>query len=1585
MQKRLQKMISVVIAVLLLLTNAMPLISYAAEETIDSKTSEENVKFSASIEGLTEVKADLASALNLNLSIKVSNTGYLKDASVTLSNNNYVVSSIVDEKIKEVEGSTIVFNQINAGDEVDVNLPISLPKDEKIATFLFDNTSTLTLKATYVNEKGKEKSITKNVEQKLVWTKDDAKEQITQKLVRYLKYDETKTMLTFEVSDGIVDNTIPVLSKEISIVVPQLNKTTPSKVIFTEEGYESEYKDGILTIKYENKEDSDGNINWNSNSSFLVTYIYDVQTNGKDVQTEATAKVDTVAKTSIKASTEVNTYSIEQQVGSIVELSTSSVESLSKGYMYTNSDKEEGKLETSYTEKYEIDLGSSELTDKITIDESESAFVDESGNVVVEATNMIETKSVSIEKDNITKVLGEDGYIIVLDTESKEIARLTKDNLNANLQNMTTIKLETSKPQAEGTIELSLEKAIKGEANITKEQILASKMLASNVNIKGIKSDVEISNKTAQNVIKLTEPETTVSLTTSTDTLSTVVENKDVVFNIVLNTKNIENRLFENPTLTLTLPSEVKNINVTDAKVLYDDELTAGTINVEGQKIALTLNGKQTKYSESALTEGTLVRVTADLTLDDLAPSNKEAVTLEYTNAADNSQGTVSKEIEIVAPTGFVTANTVSEGNQSVTAVEGEVENIEVADHSSSKEMNVTGTIVNNLGEDATGVTVLGVFPYEGNKTVTGEDLGSSVTTSLTKAISTEGLDNAIVYYSEDENATVESNTWSTTATSEAKAYKITSSSALANGEKATFSYSVELPQNLDYAETANQTYGVYYDNNSDDGETQNLVLATKAGASTPNVPQVTMTVSAVDTNEGYAISEGANVTEGEEITYRVKILNTGSEAAKNVKVTMTLPDGLKFITHEYYDQINIKGDRYVTSTEKTKTITISEVAKNATTVVEFNTIAYKPTGESQITTTYALTADNLTETSKATFSNNIIDGTLKVSLTANKTDTKVQKDDEIVFISEITNYTDEEQTNVTVTFELPEGLEYVEKQISTDKVSDDVEIESFWYKSTYDSSSRKLTTNIGSMKAGEIKKCNIAVKVTSNGTSNLKVSAKVKSDSIQTEAKSNTMTFNGVEGTTGIEVTHTTSLGSSSAVDTDTFNIYIDIVNNGGKDETLVLADSMPAGLNVKSYKLTVEGEEISSGSSNYISETFTVATGKSARLSISVKPDTIYEGQSMTYEISPSLTTLDGEVITINTLSIKVSGTGEVENPTSSTYTIAGIIFEDSNNNGKMDDDEKRFNNITVMLFNPSTSQIASDANGNEYKTTTGSEGDYRFSNLSSGNYIVVAQFDNKEYGVGLYKVSGIDESENIDFISSTLNNEEVAATDTIKLQKNEYNINLGLVSKNTFDLSINKAITKITVANSKNGTKVYNYDNEKTAKVELSTKNVESNTILIEYKISITNEGKVEGYADSIIDYIPEGLSFNADLNSTWYLKDGNAYNQGLANTIIKPGETKDLTLVLSKKMTGEDTGTFNNMVEIASSYNEYSIKDIDSTAGNKKDGEDDLSTAVAIILMSTGREAISVAGLTIGILALVGFAVFEIKKHVISNKI
>lgn len=1671
----IQKVLATVLIALLVLANAMPSLSYAADVAQDVKTSEENVEFSAVFEKVQDSKttqestenvanekqseeaktesasinsfaknltatvsngadselhtsatsakeesansegsketanqteesapvaesteapeltADFKEKVNLKLTIKVLNTGYLKDGEITIAQNNYAIPSIESEYVKEVNGSTLVLNQINAGTEAVITLPITLPKTEDVPAYVFANTSKLTLKATYVNEKGKDRKIEKTQELKLNWTNNDAKASVSQAIVRNLKYDD-KTMLTFEVAEGIVDNSIPAREKEISITVPQINKQNPSKVIFSKEGYTSDYKDGTLTITSKNEADKEGNIKWNSQDSFLVTYIYDAQSDEKQVTTNAHAKITSYDGKVLEADAENATFDVSSELGSIVELAASTDDSISKGYMYTNLDTD-SKKETAYTEKLSVDFGSSDLTDKVTVEEKETSLP-------------TSVNSISVDGSQVSKILGDAGTITVFNAATnEELGKLTKDATSLDLTGKETkpvkVRLETSKPNAEGQLDITVSKVINSDIGLNKDQITNTNKMQTSINIKGIKGETEISNKDVVAESNLVEPTTSVSLEASQDTLSTVVPNKDVVFNVVLNTKNVENRLFENPTLTLTFPSEITKAEVTDAQILYDEELKPAEAVINGNVLTLKLSGKQTKYSESALTSGTLVRVTTNLTLDDLAPSSTEKVTLNYTNDADGSMGTVEKEMDVVAPSGFVTANTITADNgEETTAVESKTENVEISDHSTkAQELTVEGTIVNNLGETAKGVTVVGVIPTEGNKTLLGEDLGSNLSTNLSSTITTEGLENAKVYYSDDKDAKIDSDSWSEQATENSKAYKITSDSEMPEKTKAKFSYKVTVPANVDYEKNANQTYGVYYNNDSDEGTKQNLVQATAVGASTQSIPVIQMGVSAADTNEGYAISEGSTVKVGEEVTYRVKVTNTGAETAKNVKVTMTLPDGIQFYDYKFYEgQIESHNEAiYELSNDTSRTKTIDSLEANHSTYVEFTTKVVKTIkvedgevkqgnlGEKLVSV--KLTADNISNESNATYTVTVVDGTIATKLISTKADKELSSGDTVDTSFDIANYSNSEIKNIVTTIKIPDGFDYVDKEDVKKQYQEitgkETKFDTLEYDSSYDSKKRTLTIKIDSLGVNGGKKAAIRLKVNDKASKNMKLQAKTTADGID-EISSNTINFNGVAGTSGITTKHTTSLGSNTPKDQDTFSIYIDIANNSGKNQTIFINDNIPDGLAVSSYKITADGKEVANGTSNYISEVFDLQDGKSARLTIVVKPQTLTKDLTQSFEMVPSIGTADGYEVKVDPLTINVNGTGEAT-VDDSTFTIAGVVFEDANNNGKVDDGENKFKDITVMLFDPSTSDIKKDGSGNEYKTTTNDNGEYRFTDLPRGNYIVVAQYDNKTYGVGIYKAHGIDEAENNDFVEASLNNEEVAASDTIRLSQNEYNINLGLVSKNTFDLALSKVVTKITVANSKDGTKVYNYDNEKTAKVELASKNVQYDTVLIEYKITVTNEGKVEGYATSIVDYIPAGLTFNSDLNSDWYVKDKNAYNQSLANTLLKPGESKDLTLVLQRHMTGEDTGTYNNVAEIASSYNELSIKDINSTAGNKQDGENDQSNAVAVILMSTGREVLQVTGITIGLLALIGLAVYEIKKHVITKVI
>ena len=97
-----------------------------------------------------------------------------------------------------------------------------------------------------------------------------------------------------------------------------------------------------------------------------------------------------------------------------------------------------------------------------------------------------------------------------------------------------------------------------------------------------------------------------------------------------------------------------------------------------------------------------------------------------------------------------------------------------------------------------------------------------------------------------------------------------------------------------------------------------------------------------------------------------------------------------------------------------------------------------------------------------------------------------------------------------------------------------------------------------------------------------------------------------------------------------------------------------------------------------------------------------------------------------------------------------------------------------------------------------------------------------------------------------------------------------------------------------------------------------------MVVEYSITVTNEGGVAGYAKKIADYIPTELKFNSELNKDWYEgANGTVYNSSLANTVINPGKSKTVTLILTKNMNNDDFGVFSNSAEIyeASNNNSY----------------------------------------------------------------
>lgn len=204
--------------------------------------------------------------------------------------------------------------------------------------------------------------------------------------------------------------------------------------------------------------------------------------------------------------------------------------------------------------------------------------------------------------------------------------------------------------------------------------------------------------------------------------------------------------------------------------------------------------------------------------------------------------------------------------------------------------------------------------------------------------------------------------------------------------------------------------------------------------------------------------------------------------------------------------------------------------------------------------------------------------------------------------------------------------------------------------------------------------------------------------------------------------------------------------------------------------------------------------------------------------------------------------------------------------------------------------------------------------------------------------------------------------------------------------FDLALRKIVSKAIVIEDGNQTVTetnhkFEDDPEAIVKVDLGRRKLNKITVKFEYQIRITNEGLIEGYAKEVKDYIPEGLIFNAEENPLWKQEsNGIITTDQLKDTLLKPGESKVISVLLTWKNDQNNLGLKTNTAEISKDYNEYNTPDIDSTPDNKKDGEDDIDIAEVMLSIALGNTR-TYFGLSLLMLATTATGIFLIRKFVL----
>lgn len=1644
------------------------LLSSTELEKQKTSTNNENVDFNVYYDDNTHSKSininDVDTKLNINLNVK--NAGYLKDITVDFSNSNFAITAEKDDDniIQNVDEKkkTISFNQINAGSNITKAIKISAEKNESVNADMFSKDNNIKLTATYVNSNGKEVAISKTLVIHTGWNAKEDKATLNYETTKYIPYavnGTNKIIVQGNITSYLKDGVLPIKNTSIEVTAPQINNEYPEKVsviantnaatngdisgnLFTENNWNYDNTTGKIIINV-NNEAKNGKISWKKDSKdvYIVTYVYS--------ENAYNAVKDSIVRITYSANSKISLYNDgtgvtnltaktsgyddqDKAIGDIIDFSTYMTRNLNKGYMYNNKVASTAdKKETIYNVLYTANVSYAPAVDKIVIEQGVDGFYDSNeteSSTTVGNKNYAYNKTVLVSVEEFNKILGQDGTIkIFKDNEqvntitratamlsSDEVNVINKDTLSGSgyyvlyISDLNTnkIKIETSKPVSEGNITFYIEKAFAKNIDYSKNQIKNFKTLRSSATIKAFNEDTAISEKTVEPtyVCELEEPTLKANISSNKESLSTILENKDVEIKATLETDSIEDMLYTNPTVTIKLPSNIETINVKDEKLYFDDELEIKEAklvnNSDGTKsIITTLNGTQTKYNNVAA-KGATLSIVADITLNKLTPTTDTEIELTIKNE-DGETANSSCKIAYVAPTGVVTTNSIAnykENAEELMSISGEEKEAIIPTLSNSRNTTFTMNVINNYNYDLSNVVVLGRIPFENNKDIlTNQSLGSNITLSLVEKLAIKNIDssNATIYYSENGEANKDiqnkQNGWTTNPENltNIKSYMIVLNNyTMKKGDSFTFSYKSQIPGNLEHNKSAYENYVVYYDSNE---STENKTVAPKIGVTTGNGPSISANLSS---------TQGEKIQGGDILKYKLTVENNGTESAKGLQATIPVESSFTYVIK---NDENINGYEIGSGIENkiddngnticVLTIDLDEVKPHSSIEKEIWLLT-DATSSNEIEYTAKVAVSNGDVAAKTNSITKIISKTyFKTSLTNENTEVQVGKEFSFniyVQSSEPNLYIEDgkyqytgNRNNSVISFDLPQ-------ECSITQVSkDDEDI-----TNTVNNKNDKVSIPVGTVTNETVK-----VKVTLKANDlkdtyqkNVTIAPEIIADEMSSSEKieETNIEINKI----GVDVKLTSSIPSNTKIKTGEEFAYTISISNKSNTELLdvEIKDQLPKELVYSGMEMKVDAGVISESGCVDENNIFTTTLGlldKKATATLTIR--VVASKQDSDTKISNKAVVSQSELGNIesnsieNTIKAYNSDDEDIIVPGEETRKITGSVWYDENQNGIKDSDEKMVSDVKVLLLNNLTGDVAKDSNSEDLITKTDNNGEYAFSNVKQGKYTVIFFYDSANYSATAYKKDGADETKNSDAIDKDVTYEgetkKAGVSEEISLQnENIYNIDLGLIADKKFDLKLEKTISKITLNNNKQS-KVYEY-NKNLAKIDIASKDADNTTMIVEYKIKITNEGAIPGYVKKIADYIPESLKFNSELNKDWYTaKENNTiYNSSLSNTLINPGESKEVILTLTVKVTDNTFGMITNNAEIYEASNDYGLADTDSTPGNKKTDEDDYSTANILLGVKTGQIFIYVT-LTITSIAIIGIGIYMIKKKVL----
>ena len=1318
---------------------------------------------------------------------------------------------------------------------------------------------------------------------------DNSRMKLEVNLDKYINYnisDQDKgTLIQYDVKVGNNEEElreyIPTRESELNIglnqidgkypydvkVVAKSTEATNGKTEEIQENYQYDNTTGTVVIKASNENENGEPISSSEPSKdakdeYLVICYYDTyieQPIERELDIKISVKASLFEDDRLASAEYELTGKVKENIGELTNISYNTPD-IANGYIKSNIINGTN-YDTVYTEKQSVLISKKESQEKIKILENNN-FVKTNNNnseteIDVENKGDLVYKSTKIRKSDVTRVLGLDGEISILDNNQNLIATINKNTefeqdgtVTINYENEPqAIIIKTSNIQNEGILNIENTKVIKSsmlEINNSKIKTVGTLIGVRSETTNETEQEIEVYSKEYENKIDIKDSKTNVTLEVNNDQWTNKQQN-EITFDVYTNANTINDNMLKNPKIKIELPSQVEKVILGNSSVVYANGLELQDPYLETSKngnivIVANLVGEQTSYNDNALGLITDVKISATVILKKDIESTTGNVNLVYTNqyTIDGKEDAENRSNEIKI-TSYQEEN-MTEANSSI------------ATYAKTSLLNPTVENIEGLTVEVKpirGDTVL----KDGDTVYEGEFIKYNITVTNT---SDEQIDDIKIVGSIPDGTTygeLEADYHSVYGTPESRYEYIF--------YEDTKIKEIELGA-LEKGESVSAFYEVKVKDMIEEQTEQRILTSIKISTGETEVASYELN-NVIKPAEAKIFIKSFLGSIKHQWQYHVCV---ESDEKKDTVINLKVPKG--FELYSVFDN-----EEKIDILEKTE---ISEDGQNIAINIQTNKeyILYYYIKPSQL--------EQKTKDSKVEL---VVTASVKMENTYRSNENRILFEYESVSIS-MTSPNEEEEVEY--------GAE----------INYEIRITSTGINNISDPGYSSIPIKITDFLPEEVKPVSIEYD---------KWEEVIIDDNEEEGYHTPTGKFTKSIVTEDIPTILKDSEGNKLP--------NIDLTLNIPYGETVVIKIKTTAGLVYNKTRI-----QNCATVSSYNDEVDTNVSNIVSHILLPFDYDEIPDEPSNPDEPSDPENPSDGD----------------------EKYGISGVAWIDENEDGKRQIGEELLNGITVMLVNKANSSAI------QAKEVTDTKGAYHFSGLEEGNYIVIFNYDTDTYSVTEYKKTGVSNSTNSDAINKEITlmgtQTKVGITDTIALNASISNIDIGLIKNKICDLKLDKYISKVQVKTA-SGTKEYTYDNNQLAKVEIKSKEIQGATVVVTYKIVVTNEGELPAYVTKVVDYIPDGLDFSSDLNKSWMTTtNGELTNINIANQSIGAGESVELTLVLTKTMTSNSTGTFTNIAEIGEMSNSLGTKDMDSTPGNKVKTEDDYSEADLIISVSTG---------------------------------